>query len=79
MARETKRKQVINIETGESTIREFTEEEYVEEEASAARHKVKTDAQDVRLTTLRGLKSKLLDETITYEELLQLLREGRKV
>ena len=79
MARETKRKQVIDIETGESTIREFTEEEYVVEETSQARQKVKTDARNVRLATLQGLKAKLLDETITYEELLQLLREGRKV
>lgn len=79
MARETKHVQEFNIETGESTIREFTEEEYAVEEISQARQKVKSDVREARITTLRGLKAKLLDETITYEELLQLLREGRKV
>ena len=79
MARETKHVQEFNIETGESIVREYTEEEYAVEETSQARQKVKSDARNARLTTLRGLKDKLLDETITYEELLQLLREGRKV
>jgi hypothetical protein len=79
MARETKRIQILNAETGEVTIREFTEAEYAQDAVSEARQQVKTDARNARLTTLQGLKAKLLDETITYEELLQLLREGRKV
>ena len=79
MARETKRIQTLNAETGEVTTREFTEEEYAQDAVSEARQKVKSDARNARLTTLQGLKAKLLDETITYEELLQLLREGRKV
>ena len=79
MARETKLVQEFNIETGESTTRELTEEEYAQDAASEVRQKVKSDARNARLTTLQGLKTKLLDETITYEELLQLLREGRKV
>ena len=79
MAREKRHVQEFNIETGETTLREYTEEEYAAEETSQARQKVKSDARNARLTTLRGLKDKLLDETITYEELLQLLREGRRV
>ena len=79
MARETKRMTILNAQTGEVTSREYTEEEYAADETSEARQKVKSDARNARLTTLRALKAKLVDDTITYDELKQLLREGRKV
>ena len=79
MARETKRMTILNAKTGEVTNREYTEEEYAADEISAARQKVKADARNARLATLRELKAKLVDDTITYDELKQLLREGRKV
>ena len=79
MARETKRMTILNAKTGEVTSREYTEEEYAADETSEARQKVNSDARNARLTTLRALKAKLVDDTITYDELKQLLREGRKV
>ena len=79
MARETKRMTILNAKTGEVISREYTEEEYAADETSEARQKVKADARNARLTTLRALKAKLLDDTITYDELKELLREGRKV
>lgn len=75
----TRQLRTFNVSTGETVARPFTQAEEVERDDLEAGLAVKLVAEDARLARVAAGHDRLANDTITFPELKELLREERSL